>query len=179
MISKKHIKICTTLNYIEIFLILASTITEWVSISYFASLVGIPIGTTSSAIGLKICAIATKIKMYDSIIKKKNKKHDKVVLLAKSELNSIGILISNVLIDSDISHDEFVLINIIKEDNKMKDEITNLKSWSRLSKILVYYNNIIVVGSVKKYRKQKSKNCKYQKPKNNAFIKSSVCDKHL
>ena len=81
--------------------------------------------------------------MYDSIIKKKSKKHDKVVLLAKSELNSIGILISNVLINSDISHDEFVLINVIKEDNKMKNEITNLKSWSRLSKILVYYNTIL------------------------------------
>ena len=49
LMSKKHKKICTTLNYIEQFLILASTITGCVSISAFASLVGIPIGITSSA----------------------------------------------------------------------------------------------------------------------------------
>ena len=56
--SKKHKKVCTTLNYIEHFLILASTITGCISISAFASLLGIPIGNMSSAIGLKICEIA-------------------------------------------------------------------------------------------------------------------------
>ena len=44
----------TTLNYIEHFLILASTITECISIFAFASLIGIPIAITNSAIGLKI-----------------------------------------------------------------------------------------------------------------------------
>ena len=45
------------------------------------------------------------------MIKKKKKKHDKIVLLAKSKLNSIKVLISKALIDSVISHNEFVLIN--------------------------------------------------------------------
>ena len=54
LMSKKHKKVCTTLNYIEHFLILATTITGCFSISAFASLVGIPIGITSSAIGLQI-----------------------------------------------------------------------------------------------------------------------------
>ena len=40
------------------FLVLASTITGCISVSDFASLLGIPIGITSSAIGLKICAMA-------------------------------------------------------------------------------------------------------------------------
>ena len=44
LMSKMHKKICTTLNYIEHFLILVSTITGWVSISAFASLTGILIG---------------------------------------------------------------------------------------------------------------------------------------
>ena len=52
--SKKYKIVCTTVNYIEQFLILASKITGCVSISAFASLVGIPIGITSSAIVLKI-----------------------------------------------------------------------------------------------------------------------------
>ena len=51
LMSKKRKKVCTTLNYIEHFLILGSTITGCVSISAFASLVGIPIGVMSSAIG--------------------------------------------------------------------------------------------------------------------------------
>ena len=66
--SKKHKKVCTTLNYIEHFLILASTVTGCISISAFASLVGIPIGIMSSAIRLKICAITAGIKKYKSII---------------------------------------------------------------------------------------------------------------
>ena len=61
MISKKHKKVCTTLNWIEHFLILVSTITGCVSIS-FAALIDIPIRITSSAIALKICAIIAAIK---------------------------------------------------------------------------------------------------------------------
>ena len=72
--SKKHKKVCTILNYIEHFLILGSTISGCVSISSFVSLVGVPIGITSSAIGLKICTIIAGIKTYTSIIKKKKKK---------------------------------------------------------------------------------------------------------
>ena len=91
--SKKHKNVCTTLNYIEHFLILSSRITGCISISAFASLLGIPIGIMSSAIGWKICAIAAAgIKMYKSIIKRKKKKHDnKIVLLAKSKVNSISL----------------------------------------------------------------------------------------
>ena len=69
--SKKHEKVYTTLNYIEHFLILASAITVCISISTFPSLIGIPIGNTSSAIRLKICAITAGIKRYKSIIRKK------------------------------------------------------------------------------------------------------------
>ena len=129
LMSEKDKKICTTLNYVEHFLILASTITGSISISAFASVVGIAIGITSSAIGLKICAITAAIKKYNSIIKKKKKKHDKIVLLAKSKLNSIEVLISKALIDSVMNHDEFVLIhNVLKEYSKMKEEIKNLKT---------------------------------------------------
>ena len=103
MKSRRHKKVYTTLNYIEHCFILASSITGCVSISAFTSLIGIPIRITSSAIGLKSCAITAGIKKYKSIIKKKKKKHDKIVLLAKSKLNSIEVLTSKALIDSVIS----------------------------------------------------------------------------
>ena len=85
---KKHKKVCRLLNYIEDSLIAISTITGCVSISAFASLVGVPIGIMSFAIGLKICVITAGIKKCKSIMKKKRKKHDKIVSLAKSKLNN-------------------------------------------------------------------------------------------
>ena len=69
-------------------------------------------------------AITAGIKNYKSIIKKTRKKHGKVVSLAKSKLNRIKVLISKDLIDSNISHDEFVLINnVLKEYEEMREEI--------------------------------------------------------
>ena len=74
--TKKHRKVCTIINYFEYSLILASTITGCISVSAFAFMVGIFIVITS-------CAMTAGIKKYKSIIKKKKKKHDKIVLLAK------------------------------------------------------------------------------------------------
>ena len=83
------------------FIVLASVITGCISVSAIAYLLGIPIGVTSSPIGLKIWAIAAgikyKSKRYKSIIKKKKKNHDKIVLLAKTKLNTIEFLISKSL----------------------------------------------------------------------------------
>ena len=60
---------------------------------------------------------------------KTKKKHDKIVLLAKSKLNSIEVLVTNVLIDSNIFHGEFILINnVLKEYDDMKEEIKNIKT---------------------------------------------------
>ena len=127
LISKKHKKVCITLNYIEHVLILTSTITGYISISAFASLLGTPIEIMSSAIGLKMCTIAAWIKKYKSINKKK--KHNKIILLVKSKSNRIVVLISKILIDSNISHDEFISINnVLKEYDDMKEQIKNLKT---------------------------------------------------
>ena len=121
--NNRHKKSCRVLNYIDHLLIVTSTITWCVSISDFDSLVGVTKRITSSGIGLKICAIAAWIRKYKSIIKKKKKKHDKIVLLRKSKLNSLEVSISKALIDS---NNEFVLINnVVKEFYNMKEEIKN------------------------------------------------------
>ena len=119
--SEKYKKRCKYLNYVENLLILSSTITGCISISAFASLVYVPVGIASSAIGIKICAITAGIKKYNSIIKKKKKKHDKTVLLGKDKLNTIEDLIYKALIDSYISHDELVPVkNVLREYKEMK-----------------------------------------------------------
>ena len=114
------------MNYIDHYFIAVCTITGCVSIFDFAFLVGIPIGITCSAIGLKICVITGGNKKNKSINKKNKKKHDKIVLLAKSKLNNIEVFISKALIDSNIIHDEFVLINnLLKEFDDRKEETKN------------------------------------------------------
>ena len=120
--SKNHIKVCTTLNYIEHFLILGSTITGCISISAFASLVGIPIGLISSAVGLKIFSMTAGIKKYKSIVKKKKKKHNKIILLAKSKFNSIKVSISKALTNSSIIHDRLPIpIKLVSINNMLKE----------------------------------------------------------
>ena len=68
---------------------------------------------------------------------KKTKKRDKIVLLAKPKLHEIEILICKAFIDSNVSHDEFVLRNnVLKEYDDIKEEIEKLQSLNSSSKIL-------------------------------------------
>ena len=111
LVSKKHKKTCGNLNYVEHLLILALKVTGCVSISAFASLVGIPIGMASSAATIRSCVITSGIKTYKSIIKKKRKKPDKMLLLGKAMLDAIEFLISETSINWCISHGKIFSAN--------------------------------------------------------------------
>ena len=76
LMSEKYKTTCKYLNYVENLFVLSSVITGCVSISAFATLVCLPAGITSPAIGINICTITVGIKKYKSIIKKKKEKHD-------------------------------------------------------------------------------------------------------
>ena len=101
LMCRKHEKVCTTLNYIEYFLILVSIITGYISFSNFCFWFFDWYSNKNYEYckGLKSCPITTGIKTYKSIIRKKKKKHDKVVLLTKSKLNSAEVLNSKGLFD--------------------------------------------------------------------------------
>ena len=96
LINNRHKWVCTTLDYLQHFLILAPAITECVPISAFVYLDSISIGIRSSAVGLTIYATTAAIKKQK---KKKKKKHDKRILLAKNKLDSMEVLISKALTD--------------------------------------------------------------------------------
>ena len=85
LMSEKCNKTCKYLNYVGHLLILTSTVTDCVSISASTSLVPVPVGITNSVLGIKICAITGGIKTYQSIIKKRKKKHVEIVLLEKDK----------------------------------------------------------------------------------------------
>ena len=64
------------------------------------------------------------------ILGKRDRNHNKILLLAKFKLNRIEVLISEASIDSNISDDEFVSINnVLKEYGNMKEEIKNLTAY--------------------------------------------------
>ena len=103
-----------------------SAVAQKVQIFAFVFFVRIHIGIASSAVELKIFVIIVEIKKYKSIIKKGEKKHDKILLLAQDKLNILEGLTSKALTDLDISHGEFVLVNdVLKKYNDMKKAFKN------------------------------------------------------
>ena len=66
------------------------------------------------------------VKKLLNIIRNKKKKHDKILMLAKSKINSIETLVSQALINIEISHEEF--ITILKEKDKYEKMKDNLRS---------------------------------------------------
>ena len=114
--KEKHKNVSMVLNYFEHFLVFVSAVSGCVSISAFASLVGVPKAIfVSSTVGLKIYVIAARIKKYKSITKKN---HDKIVSLAKTKLITIKVFVSKTLINSCINH-EFLSVNMLRERNEM------------------------------------------------------------
>ena len=91
LMSKRYKKTCKYLNYVGNLILLASKITGFVSISGFASLIAIPVGITSSAVGIRIFAITAGIKWMKLTVFKKRKKHGKIVLLGKAKLDFIKV----------------------------------------------------------------------------------------
>ena len=85
------------------------------SIASYASVVGKPAGIAGSSLTL-IVTIGTSIsKSLLKVTKKRKKKHNKIIALAKTKLNTIDTLLSSALNDSEIDHEEFT--NIINEAN--------------------------------------------------------------
>ena len=111
--SKKSNKYVTTFDYIDKILIILSATSSGVSIISFKSIIGAPVGIASASLTLIFSLTTGIVKKLLNITINKKKKHDKILMLAKSKLNSIETLISQALIDLDISHEEF--IRILKE----------------------------------------------------------------
>ena len=104
-------------------------ITGWVSIISFTSTIGAPVRIESASFTLIFSITTGIVKKLLNITGKKKKKHDQILMLAKSKLNSIETLISQALNDMEISHEEFLTIckekgryEKIKEDIRDKNE---------------------------------------------------------
>ena len=131
--SKKLSKYATAFDYIDKALIVLSATSGGVSIILFTSVNGAPVGTASTSLTLMFSLTTGIIKKLLNT-KSKKKKHDKILMLAKSKLNSIETLISQALIDMGISHEEFV--TILKEKDKYEKMKENVKSENEKQEIM-------------------------------------------
>ena len=126
MCNKKSSKYVTAFDYIDKILIVLSTKCGGVCIFSSVSVARAPVGIAGASFTL-IFSLATGIKKkLLSITRNKRKKHDKIFVLAKSKLNSIETLVSQALIDMEISHEEF--ITIMKEKDKYEKMKENVRS---------------------------------------------------
>ena len=100
--SKKLNKYVTAFDYIDKILIVLSATSSGVSIISFTSIVGAPVGIASASLTLIFFLTAGITKKLLNITGKTEKKHDKILMLAKNKLSSIETLISQALIDMNI-----------------------------------------------------------------------------
>ena len=124
--SKKLSKYVAVFDYIGIFLIVLIATSGGVSIISFTSIVGAPVGIASASFKLMFSLTTGIVKKLLSTTRKRKKKHDQILMLTKSKLSSIETLISQALIDMEVSHKEF--ITILKKKDKYEKMKDNLKS---------------------------------------------------
>ena len=110
-IIKKLNKYFVSFDYLDKIFIALSASFGTLSIASYASVVATPAGIAGSSLTL-IFTIGTGIsKSLLNVTKKRKKKHNKIIALAKNKLNTIDKLLSSALNDSEISHEEFTNIN--------------------------------------------------------------------
>ena len=127
-IIKKLNKYIVSFDYLDKVFIALSASFGTLSIVSHATVIGIPVGIAGSSLTLIFTISAGVNKSLLRVTKKRKKKHNKIIALAKSKLNTIDTLLSSALNDSKISHEEFT--NIIAEKNtyeNMKENIKDIK----------------------------------------------------
>ena len=135
-IIKKLNKYRVSFDYLDKIFITLSASFGLLSIASYAAVVGIPVGIAGSSLTL-IFTIGTGVnKSLLRVTKKRKKKHNKIITLAKGILNTIETLLSSELNNSTISHEEFT--NIITERNmyeNIKENIEDTAEPSSLERI--------------------------------------------
>ena len=119
-------KYLVSFDYLDKIFITLSASFGTLSIASQATVIGIPAGITGASLTL-IFTIGTAInKSLLKVTKKRKKKHNKIIALAKNKLNTIDTLLSSALNDSEISHEDFT--NIITEKNIYENIKENIKN---------------------------------------------------
>ena len=134
-IFKKISKYFVAFHYADKLFITLSALFGTLSIASHATIFGMPLGIAGASLTLIFTITTGIVKKLLNITRKKKKKHNKIITLARSKLNAIETLISRALTDFDVSHKEF--LKIIYEKNnydQIRDNIRSVKSINDLNK---------------------------------------------
>ena len=129
LISKTLSKYIASFEYVDKFLIVLSVTSSINSTTSFVTVITPLIGIESASFSLSFSILTGIVKKLLKTRQNKNKKHNKIVMLARSKLNSIESKIYEALINNEISHEEFMIL-IKKERNyrEIKESIRMINS---------------------------------------------------
>ena len=117
LMSKRLSKYIDFCDYFDKSLIVLSATSGSISIVSFATVIGTLIGIASASLSLTFSLSTGIAKKLLKATRNKKKKHNKIIILARSKLNSIESKVSEALINSEISHEDFMVI--INEEKKI------------------------------------------------------------
>ena len=128
LMSKKLSKYTASFDYFDKSLIVLSAISGSISIASFTTVIGTPVGIASASLNLTFSLSTEIVKKLLKTTRNKKKKHNKIVMLARIKLSSIEGKKSEALINSEISHEDFMTI-INEEINyrELKENIRMMK----------------------------------------------------
>ena len=129
LISKDLSKRIASLDYFDKSLNVLSILSGSISITPFASVIGVPAGIIGASCSFTFSITSGFVKRFLKTIRNKKKKHNKIVMLARSKLNSIESKISKALTDNEIIHGDFqTMINEEKNYRELKKSIRMMNS---------------------------------------------------
>ena len=126
--SKRLCKYVASFDYFNKSLIVLSIATVSIFITLFATFIGAPVGMMSASCSLAFSIAKGIVKKLLKTTRNKNKKHKKIVMLARSKLNSIESKISEALINNEISHEDFMTAINEKKYRGLKESIRMMNS---------------------------------------------------
>ena len=117
LMSKRLSKYTASFDYFDKLLIVLSVTTESISTASFAAVIGAPTGISSASFSLAFSILTGIVTNFLKTTTNKKQKDNKIVMLARSKLNSIESIISEDLTNSEISNEDFM--TIINEEKKI------------------------------------------------------------
>ena len=119
LMSKRLSKYIASFDYFDKSFIILSATAGIISIASFTTVIGAPVGIASASFSLVFSISTGIIKKLLKTTRNKKKKHNKIVMLARSKLNRIESKISEALINNEISHEDFM--TIINEEKNIEN----------------------------------------------------------
>ena len=124
LMSKKVSKYIAFCDYFDKSLIVLSATSATISIASFETVIGTPAGIASASFSLAFSLSTGIIKKLLKTTRDKKKNHNKIIMLARSKLNSIESNVSEALINNEISHEDLmIIINDEKNYRELKESI--------------------------------------------------------